>query len=176
MGMTCIEIRQEQSGAQGRLHGRLQALLRGSVRFAQQVSGLLLRPKTLGVRAVALDDQNRVFLVRHTYLPGFHLPGGGVEPRETALRSLEREIDEEGGLVMTGPARLIGFYYNPKHSARDHVVLYLARVSQIRPRLPDWEIAECGFFPLDALPADTTPATRAHIEEALGLSTPSLHW
>jgi ADP-ribose pyrophosphatase YjhB (NUDIX family) len=146
------------------------------VRFGQQVSGLLLRPKTLGVRAVALDDDNRVFLVRHTYVPGFCLPGGGVEARETALRSLERELDEEGGLVMTSPARLIGFYYNPRHSSRDHVVLYLTRVRQQKIRPPDWEIAECGFYPLDALPEHTTMATRARIQEALGLTTASLQW
>ena len=166
--MTCVDVRRETVPA--------QALWQGFVRFGQQVAGLLLRPKTLGVRAVALDDDNRVFLVRHTYLPGFCLPGGGVEARETALRSLERELDEEGGLIMTGPARLVGFYYNPKHSSRDHVVLYLARVRQQKPRLPDWEIAECGFFSLDALPEDTTVATRARIQEALGLATAALKW
>ena len=110
-----------------------------------------------------------VFLVRHTYLPGFCLPGGGVEARETALRSLERELDEEGGLETIGPARLVGFYYNPRHSSRDHVVLYLVRARQARPRLPDWEIAECGFYRLDALPEGVTAATRVHIQEALDI-------
>jgi ADP-ribose pyrophosphatase YjhB (NUDIX family) len=166
--MTCAEIRRDRVSA--------QAPWQHVVRFGQRVAGLLLRPKTLGVRAVALDDDNRVFLVRHTYLPGFFLPGGGVEARETALRSLERELDEEGGLAMTGPARLVGFYYNPNHSSRDHVVLYLVRARQTRPRRPDWEIAECGFYPLDALPPDTTASTRAHIQEALGFSSPSAHW
>jgi hypothetical protein len=42
--------------------------------------------------------------------------------------------------------------------------------------LPDWEIAECGFYPLDALPESVTVATRARIQEALGLATPSLNW
>lgn len=166
--MTCAEITGETVPA--------QAPWQRFIRLGQRVAGLLLRPKTLGVRAVALDDQNRVFLVRHTYLPGFCLPGGGVEARETALRSLERELDEEGGLETIGPARLVGFYYNPKHSSRDHVVLYLVRVRQTKPRPADWEIAECGFYPLDALPQHTTPATRAHIQEALGFSQPSLHW
>jgi len=166
--MTFAEIRRDTVPA--------QAPWQNVVRFGQRVAGLLLRPKTLGVRAVALDGDNRVFLVRHTYLSGFFLPGGGVEARETALRSLERELDEEGGLAMVGPARLVGFYYNPGHSSRDHVVLYLVHARQERPRLPDWEIAECGFYPLDALPEDTTAATRIHIQEALGLSTPTTHW
>ena len=46
------------------------------------------RGMTLGVRAVVLDRDNRVFLVKHSYVAGWHLPGGGVEVAITdALRA-----------------------------------------------------------------------------------------
>ncbi|HUO55719.1 MAG TPA: NUDIX domain-containing protein [Rhodoblastus sp.] len=147
------------------------------VRQGQRIVGLLLRPMTLGVRAIALDDAGRVFLVRHSYLPGFHLPGGGVESGETAVDSLLRELAEEGGLEAVEPPRLLGLYYNPRHSRRDHVALYLVRgVRQDKPRAPDWEIAESGFFPLDDLPADATPSTRARLAEYVRQTAPAPLW
>ena len=33
------------------------------------------RAMTLGVRAVVIDPQGRIFLVKHSYVSGWHLPG-----------------------------------------------------------------------------------------------------
>jgi ADP-ribose pyrophosphatase YjhB (NUDIX family) len=135
------------------------------------------RGVTLGVRAAALDADGRVFLVRHTYVPGWHLPGGGVEAGETARDALRRELREEACLEMTGEARLFGIYLNLNASDRDHVLLYVVRDFRVlAAKAPDREIAEAGFFRLDALPAGVTPATGARLEEIEGARPPAAVW
>jgi len=135
------------------------------------------RPMTLGVRGLVLDAQNRVLLVRHTYVSGLYLPGGGVENGETLMEALKRELHEEANVLLDEPPELFGMYFNRRFSMRDHVALYVVRSFRIvRPRAPDREIAEAGFFDLDALPADTTVATRARISEALAKSPVSPYW
>lgn len=127
----------------------------------------LKRPVTFGVRGLVHDaDQNSVFLIRHTYVPGWQLPGGGVEVGETALEALGRELFEEGNIEIDGLPLLKSIHFNRQASRRDHVALYLIEsYRQAGPKLPDREIAEAGFFPLDRLPDGTTPATLRRLAE-----------
>ena len=37
------------------------------------------RGATLGARAMVIDGAGRIFLIKHSYIDGWHLPGGGVE-------------------------------------------------------------------------------------------------
>jgi len=135
------------------------------------------RPMTLGVRGIALDAEGKVFLVRHTYVPGWHLPGGGVDAGETLEQAMAKELMEEGHIRPDGAMELVGMYFNAHVSRRDHVAVFLIRTCvQERPRPPDREIAECGFFALDALPATTTRGTRARLAEALGGAARSPYW
>lgn len=139
---------------------------------------LLRRPMTLGARAVVFDRERRaVFLVRHTYVPGWQLPGGGVEPGEACVAALARELAEEGNIELLGPPELKGVYFNRHASRRDHVALYL--VTDFRrtgERAPDHEIAEAAFFPLDALPQGTSPATRRRLAELFEGVPPAQEW
>jgi 8-oxo-dGTP pyrophosphatase MutT (NUDIX family) len=135
------------------------------------------RGMTLGVRAVVLDSQNRVFLVEHSYISGWHLPGGGVETGETFGNALQRELMEEGRIALVGEPALHGLFFNSHISRRDHVAVYVVRhFSQDRLPEPNREIIACGFFAADALPAETTRGTRLRIAEVLDGQTPIATW
>jgi len=130
---------------------------------------LLVRGMTLGVRAVVLDAENRVFLVRHSYVSGWYLPGGGVDFGETMAHALRRELKEEGDIDLIGDAVLHGIFLNSHVSRRDHVAVYVVRqFSQDRLPAPNHEIVECGYFAITALPEGTTPGTRLRIADVLG--------
>ena len=127
-----------------------------------------IKGMTVGVRAACFDKDGRIFLVRHSYIPGWHMPGGGVERYETVRGALEKELREEGNLVMTTPPQLLHVFFNRRTSKRDHVVFFRCEVEQPAPRLRDREIVESGFFALDALPEGTTSATRRRLAELAG--------
>jgi ADP-ribose pyrophosphatase YjhB (NUDIX family) len=129
---------------------------------------LVLAPLTLGVRGLLIDSQNRIFLVRHSYVGGWHLPGGSVEVGETVRQALARELREECNIVVDEIPGLHGLFFNNKYSRRDHVAVFvIRRFHQTELRLPDWEITGADFFALDSLPADTTQAARRTLAEVL---------
>jgi 8-oxo-dGTP pyrophosphatase MutT (NUDIX family) len=126
------------------------------------------RGLTIGVRALVLDEQGRVFLVKHSYVAGWHMPGGGVEAGETLVAALGRELSEEANIALDAPPRLFAIYYNRRVARRDHVALYVVRsFRQVAPPQPNREIIAHGFFLTDALPDGTTKATRRRLAEVL---------
>ena len=123
---------------------------------------------TLGVRGIVINPRDEVLLVRHTYVNGWHLPGGGVERGESLQTSLARELAEEGNIVLDEEPKLHGIFFNRENSQRDHVAVYFVRrFRQSGPRPPDREIAEARFFARDALPEGIDRASRERIEEVL---------
>ena len=135
------------------------------------------RGMTLGVRALVVDERRRVFLVQHSYIRGWHLPGGGVEPGETIVDALIRELREEGNIEPMAPPRLHGIFFNDRVSRRDHVAVFVVpEFRQIGEPVPNYEIIAHGFFALDQLPNDTTAATRARIIEVMGGAPMTERW
>src|SRR5471032_1716766 len=135
------------------------------------------RGMTLGVRAVVLDGENKIFLVKHSYVSGWHLPGGGVEVGESFRDALARELMEEGRIELLAEPELHGVFFNSYASRRDHVAVYVVRhFRQAGLPEPNREIVACGFFAADALPSDTTEGTRLRIAEVLENREPITTW
>ena len=144
----------------------LRRRLEPAIRPMMHLYWRFARGATLGARGLVVDGHGRVFLVRHSYVDGWHMPGGGVETGETMLTALTRELAEEGNIKLTGQPQLFAVYFNGRVSRRDHVALYIVRdFLQESPPKPNREILEHGFFALDALPPDTGRATRARLDE-----------
>ena len=135
------------------------------------------RGMTLGVRAVALSADGQILLVRHSYTEGWHFPGGGVEPGESLLDALGKELREEANVRMTGAPALHGVFFNAHVSRRDHVAVFVVRDFEVLgPHVPDREILEARLFPLAALPEGVTPGTARRLAEVTARAPVSERW
>jgi 8-oxo-dGTP pyrophosphatase MutT (NUDIX family) len=122
----------------------------------------ILRPVTLGVR-VLLERDGRVVLVWHTYDKLWYFPGGGVKRKETLEAALRREAKEELGTEL-GHLRLLGAYTSFGEYKSDHTLIFVCHdftLTGAKGR----EIDRFGFFDLEDLPKDISPATKRRIEE-----------
>jgi ADP-ribose pyrophosphatase YjhB (NUDIX family) len=138
---------------------------------------LVKRGLTMGVRGIIINNNGQVLLIRHTYTPGWTFPGGGVEIGETAEEALGRELAEEANVAINGRPELHGVFHQPQFSSRDHVFVYVVRdFTWTGPPKPNHEIAECKFFPVDALPPDMSAGARRRLAEVLDGSAPDRHW
>jgi len=124
--------------------------------------------RTLGVRGLVLDRDDRVALVLHTYLDNWYLPGGGVIRGESYQQALVRELREEVGLSDFSIERVLGVYHDTVTLKDDHVVVFVVRTPSSAPAIDSadpLEIQETRWFALDALPPDLSPATARRIAE-----------
>ncbi|VAW23244.1 hypothetical protein MNBD_ALPHA12-1490 [hydrothermal vent metagenome] len=121
------------------------------------------------------DD--KVFLVRHTYVPGWHFPGGGVELGQSCQASLGLEIFEETGYRLGGPGQLFNVYLQKSVSDRDHILVYKCYDFKLDTIFrPNAEIAEAGWFDRLELPSETTEATRRRLAEIFDGATVDELW
>lgn len=138
---------------------------------------LMRRGLTLGVRAIVRSDDGKFLLVRHTYTPGWHFPGGGVEKGQTTEQTLSKELREETGLQLVGKPVMHGVFHNCGVSKRDHVLVYLCDVrGRLDANPTSMEIAETGYFAFEDLPPDTDPGTVRRMGEIVSGAAITESW
>lgn len=148
---------------------------------ARNLWHMVARPLTMGVRAIILDESGgagarRVLLIRHSYVGGWHFPGGGVGKGETLVEAMRREVREEVGLSVDSDPQPLAVYARFRYGASDHVAVFVAREWSGTPVADGVEILEARFFALDQLPDDVSPATRRRLAEFLGREPVAERW
>ncbi len=135
----------------------------------------LKSPVAFGVSAIVEDGDGRVVLVRHSYQPGWHLPGGGVARGEPPADAILRELREEIGLVKSDAPELAGIFTRRLGLVTNTIALYRVRGADFVFK-PNFEIREIMRADPAALPADTAPGARRRLAELAGKAAVAPYW
>lgn len=108
----------------------------------------------LGCSAALLDERGRILLTCRAHNGQWCLPGGGMEPGESAAEACEREVLEETGLRVR-VKRLVGIYSHsdqltayPDGGRFQIVALHFeAEITGGEPKLSN-ETSDFGYFML----------------------------
>lgn len=132
--------------------------------------------KTLGARAIVLNKEGNILLVKHTYQDHWYIPGGGVDKGETVKDALIRELKEEVGLeVGEDEPVLFGIYYHTYMDVPDYPVIYIVK-NYIQKSSNSGEIEQMDWFSYEALPEMISLGTKRRLDEYFGTLPQSQHW
>ena len=116
---------------------------------------------------LVIDGQGRVLLVRHSYMTGWSLPGGGVDRGEPPEVAVFRELAEEVGLS-GGLAVFSGLYTRRTGWATNVIALYRITGGTVNFR-PGWEVRDILWAdPAHQPPSGTDPGSLRRLAELKG--------
>jgi len=134
----------------------------------------MLAPVAFAVCALVVRE-NKVLLVRHSYVRGWLLPGGGVGRAEPPAEAILRELKEEIGLVRSSPPEFVGLYSRRTGWVTNVIALYRIDNAEFNFR-SNLEIREVQFVDPVAPPDGTPPSVRRRLSEFARLQPQSAHW
>jgi ADP-ribose pyrophosphatase YjhB (NUDIX family) len=126
---------------------------------------LIVPRHRIGVSMIALDEAERVFMLKHVFHPTvpWGPPGGWLGRSETPATGVLRELYEETGLTaVIGPVVHMAVEEEPAHIA----IAYLAHIQPGNITLSR-EILEACWFPLHKLPQPQYAFTKQAIQSAV---------
>lgn len=142
---------------------------------ARLAAQAIMAPVAFGAHAMVEDDKGRLLLVRHTYMPGWFFPGGGVNRGEPARNAVRRELNEEIGLRDFASCELFGLYTR-KHFFTTNVIALFHIKGATFDFKPNREIADAKFFAAGAPPAEVGAGPRRRFAEFKGEAPKSGYW
>jgi 8-oxo-dGTP pyrophosphatase MutT (NUDIX family) len=135
---------------------------------------LMIVPSAVGV---VFDGHGRVLLGKRADSNEWDLPGGIMDPGETVLETLKREVLEETGAVIR-VERLVRLHSKDmvvfKNKDRVHSVVSVFRCRYLRGALtcPDGEAVDAKFFSVSHLPKKMRRYSRDWIRDARRRGSP----
>lgn len=136
---------------------------------AMRVYWKLLRPLKHGA-LVAIWHDDRILLLRNSYVDYYSLPGGYVRKHERSDEAAARELFEELSLVVEpNRLRLNTDVTHDWEGRRDHVVIFDLELDEPpEVRVDNREVVAAEFVPAtNALDRNLFPPLRRHIERRL---------
>ena len=120
--------------------------------------------------AAAIIDGDRVLAIRRRDNGKWEPPGGTLEPNETVLEGLHREVLEETGVAI-GAAELSGIYKNMTRSIV--ALVFRCKHNGQNPHLTS-EAAELAWLTADEIRAQLDPAYACRLLDALTAGPPAI--
>ena len=117
----------------------------------------LLKRPVVGISAVARTTDGRLLLIRRGDTGTWGLPGGTLEWGETLRVALDRELEEEAGVVGVELVRVLGAWSNPARDPRFHAVTIGVEcivAPPVKPPKNALEIREARLFEDHEVPSE----------------------
>ena len=134
----------------------------GSFQRLRKAAWSITKPRSTGARAICLDEENRLILLKQSYASGWYLPGGAPRSGESKHDTILRELREEVGMTSYGSIKTLFVVNQRANNKRDRQTVFLVTGLSFKAKL-SLEVEAIGAWPLDELPGDIHPSTQYRI-------------